>query len=153
MADRASQMVPRCDLWEASHSSFRTKCLILLVGAPRFELGTPSPPDWCANRAALRSDRENPLKIAGFSTYRLRLGIAIVENRRRKVPKSAHRVPKYSRSPFTFSFCRRTASSIAAPFAFVRETHRNHAACSRRRPSNQRRCAFAALISVHVTRL
>ena len=26
-----------------------------LVGAPRFELGTPSPPDWCANRAALRS--------------------------------------------------------------------------------------------------
>src|SRR5580700_483294 len=28
----------------------------LLVGAPRFELGTPSPPDWCANRAALRSD-------------------------------------------------------------------------------------------------
>src|ERR1700731_474169 len=29
----------------------------LLVGAPRFELGTPSPPDWCANRAALRSAR------------------------------------------------------------------------------------------------
>ncbi len=27
-----------------------------LVGAPRFELGTPSPPDWCANRAALRSE-------------------------------------------------------------------------------------------------
>ncbi len=27
-----------------------------MVGAPRFELGTPSPPDWCANRAALRSD-------------------------------------------------------------------------------------------------
>src|SRR5215469_740528 len=26
-----------------------------MVGAPRFELGTPSPPDWCANRAALRS--------------------------------------------------------------------------------------------------
>jgi hypothetical protein len=26
-----------------------------VVGAPRFELGTPSPPDWCANRAALRS--------------------------------------------------------------------------------------------------
>src|ERR1700741_2222091 len=29
---------------------------VFLVGAPRFELGTPSPPDWCANRAALRSD-------------------------------------------------------------------------------------------------
>jgi hypothetical protein len=26
-----------------------------LVGAPGFEPGTPSPPDWCANRAALRS--------------------------------------------------------------------------------------------------
>ena len=34
----------------------RLKYLILLVGAPRFELGTPSPPDWCANRAALRSE-------------------------------------------------------------------------------------------------
>src|SRR5262249_39823058 len=32
------------------------KSLILMVGAPRFELGTPSPPDWCANRAALRSE-------------------------------------------------------------------------------------------------
>src|SRR5215470_13705411 len=27
----------------------------MLVGAARFELATPSPPDWCANRAALRS--------------------------------------------------------------------------------------------------
>jgi hypothetical protein len=34
---------------------FTPKYLICLVGAPRFELGTPSPPDWCANRAALRS--------------------------------------------------------------------------------------------------
>src|SRR5438067_11742087 len=33
----------------------RTLPSIFLVGAPRFELGTPSPPDWCANRAALRS--------------------------------------------------------------------------------------------------
>jgi hypothetical protein len=33
----------------------RWKGLILLVGAPGFEPGTPSPPDWCANRAALRS--------------------------------------------------------------------------------------------------
>ena len=36
----------------------RSKSLISLVGAPRFELGTPSPPDWCANRAALRSAEE-----------------------------------------------------------------------------------------------
>ena len=28
---------------------------LLLVGAGRFELPTPSPPDWCANQAALRS--------------------------------------------------------------------------------------------------
>src|SRR5215470_20165961 len=27
-----------------------------LVGAGRFELPTPSPPDWCANQAALRSE-------------------------------------------------------------------------------------------------
>ena len=31
------------------------KSLILLVGAGRFELPTPSPPDWCANQAAPRS--------------------------------------------------------------------------------------------------
>jgi hypothetical protein len=30
-----------------------------MVGAGRFELPTPSPPDWCANRAALRSDLRN----------------------------------------------------------------------------------------------
>ena len=29
-----------------------------MVGAARFELATPSPPDWCANRAALRSDAQ-----------------------------------------------------------------------------------------------
>jgi hypothetical protein len=33
--------------------------LEFLVGAPRFELGTPSPPDWCANRAALRSEPDS----------------------------------------------------------------------------------------------
>lgn len=30
-----------------------------MVGAERFELSTPSPPDWCANRAALRSERRD----------------------------------------------------------------------------------------------
>jgi hypothetical protein len=35
------------------------KSLILLVGAGRFELPTPSPPDWCANQAALRSGPTN----------------------------------------------------------------------------------------------
>jgi hypothetical protein len=33
------------------------KYLILLVGAAGFEPTTPSPPDWCANRAAPRPDR------------------------------------------------------------------------------------------------
>ena len=32
------------------------RSLISLVGAGRFELPTPSPPDWCANQAALRSE-------------------------------------------------------------------------------------------------
>src|SRR4051812_12801704 len=36
----------------------------VLVGAPRFELGTPSPPDWCANRAALRSARAGTSTLA-----------------------------------------------------------------------------------------
>ena len=73
---------------------------VLMVGAARFELATPSPPDWCANRAALRSDEENPLNIGPFCTYRFWGEIAIVENRGRKVPKSVHRAPKYSRSMF-----------------------------------------------------
>src|SRR5258706_3480087 len=29
---------------------------MLVVGAERFELSTPSPPDWCANQAAPRSE-------------------------------------------------------------------------------------------------
>src|SRR3979490_2696728 len=36
-----------------------------VVGAPRFELGTPSPPDWCANRAALRSDERRTIVSGG----------------------------------------------------------------------------------------
>jgi hypothetical protein len=38
---------------------------LFLVGAARFELATPSPPDWCANRAALRSDREKIIDAVG----------------------------------------------------------------------------------------
>ena len=51
----ASHVLPNAHFWEAISDETPTKYLILLVGAPRFELGTPSPPDWCANRAALRS--------------------------------------------------------------------------------------------------
>src|SRR5262245_33819288 len=53
----SSHGLPSANFWEDWHVKNRLKPLILLVGAPRFELGTPSPPDWCANRAALRSDR------------------------------------------------------------------------------------------------
>jgi hypothetical protein len=37
------------------YGNFVLNYKVPVVGAPRFELGTPSPPDWCANRAALRS--------------------------------------------------------------------------------------------------
>src|SRR5712691_10231965 len=43
-----------------------------LVGAPRFELGTPSPPDWCANRAALRSAKSVGAKLYAGEAARAR---------------------------------------------------------------------------------
>ena len=58
-------------------------CWILLVGAPRFELGTPSPPDWCANRAALRSaealglGRHRPMRKGGAHASRAALGAIV----------------------------------------------------------------------------
>jgi hypothetical protein len=39
-----------------------------LVGAARFELATPSPPDWCANRAALRSETAATIVIGHFAS-------------------------------------------------------------------------------------
>src|SRR6266851_2445584 len=36
----------------------------VMVGAAEFEPGTPSPPDWCANRAALRSAGPWPMLYA-----------------------------------------------------------------------------------------
>jgi hypothetical protein len=39
------------------------KCLTGLVGAAGFEPTTPSPPDWCANRAAPRPDRQNDYNL------------------------------------------------------------------------------------------
>jgi hypothetical protein len=52
----ASMASGRGSTYEALPKNFG-KISRLMVGAPRFELGTPSPPDWCANRAALRSAR------------------------------------------------------------------------------------------------
>ena len=42
--------------------------LKFLVGAAGFEPTTPSPPDWCANRAAPRPDRND----ADYRTVRVR---------------------------------------------------------------------------------
>jgi hypothetical protein len=55
-----------------SSSAPPSSSLNLLVGAPRFELGTPSPPDWCANRAALRSERRRTIVTGGGRRNRLR---------------------------------------------------------------------------------
>src|SRR3984885_10207475 len=48
---------------QAGNWSLRDECLLdfreILVGAERFELSTPSPPDWCANQAAPRSVARN----------------------------------------------------------------------------------------------
>src|SRR5215831_5529270 len=40
-----------------------------MVGAARFELATPSPPDWCANRAALRSEAKRALGSRGSCRF------------------------------------------------------------------------------------
>ena len=61
-------MLPKPIFWEAVSRLMCEKCLILLVGAPRFELGTPSPPDWCANRAALRSETVATIVIGYFAS-------------------------------------------------------------------------------------
>jgi hypothetical protein len=53
--------LPNIDFWEDMRCLLAANYLIYLVGAPRFELGTPSPPDWCANRAALRSEAKEML--------------------------------------------------------------------------------------------
>jgi hypothetical protein len=63
------------------------KSLSCMVGAERFELSTPSPPDWCANLAAPRSDRSRgepagPVDLAAlaakFNHDPLRAGIAFL---------------------------------------------------------------------------
>ena len=40
----------------------RSRMLENLVGAAGFEPATPSPPDWCANRAALRSEERHAVR-------------------------------------------------------------------------------------------
>src|SRR5262249_55679991 len=59
--------LPRLFSWEDRWAKKYDKCLILLVGAARFELATPSPPDWCANRAALRSETVATIVIGYFA--------------------------------------------------------------------------------------
>src|SRR5215475_5125585 len=64
--------------------------LKVLVGAARFELATPSPPDWCANRAALRSaDR--------LETDDLRPGGRARKGGRAHVGRHRHQPPEHRR--------------------------------------------------------
>ena len=51
-------------------------CRRNLVGAARFELATPSPPDWCANRAALRSDPRG-IRVFGVSDKKKGASLAV----------------------------------------------------------------------------
>ena len=88
-----TQDVPRPVLWVYFGSKLWGKYLILLVGAPRFELGTPSPPDWCANRAALRS--------AARDSYAARCAGARADagrrrNAPRRRPRHRHQAPDHA---------------------------------------------------------
>src|SRR5216683_6752593 len=62
----ASHALSNSDFWEASSSKHQLKSLIYLVGALRFELGTPSPPDCAAPSSASvigSPDRRRPSKM------------------------------------------------------------------------------------------
>ena len=69
-ADSMPDALPNSVFWVGSFFGCFETCLILgafLVGAARFELTTPCPPDKCANRAAPRPDRNG----ADYRTVRL----------------------------------------------------------------------------------
>ena len=53
---RGQQVVSRLQAFDAPKPGPLLNPLISLVGAAGFEPATPSPPDWCANQAALRSE-------------------------------------------------------------------------------------------------
>src|SRR5262249_46282251 len=79
----------------------------LLVGAARFELATPSPPDWCANQAAPRSDLVGEAKggIGGFPRRRTIVGHYPARNGGNPLEfkafaeNSGVRIPENSRPP------------------------------------------------------
>src|SRR5260221_12437984 len=64
----------------------------LMVGAPGFEPGTPSPPDWCANRAALRSAEKNHVYAAAAQRARARMARAPKRVSVTRAPAAAERV-------------------------------------------------------------
>src|SRR5260221_14671743 len=64
----------------------------ILVGAPGFEPGTPSPPDWCANRAALRSAEKNHVYAAAAQRARARMARAPKRVSVTRAPAAAERV-------------------------------------------------------------
>src|SRR3954466_5483493 len=77
-----------------------------MVGAPRFELGTPSPPDWCANRAALRSDATRAGYSYGFSASSARRSIRRqLGNRTLGTSNDASRTVPYGTVPTAIITC------------------------------------------------
>ena len=75
-SDRRTRLICRpgiigsAPLWHPSNhpgAMLSGNLLIFLVGAAGFEPTTPSPPDWCANRAAPRPDQNG----ADYRTIRV----------------------------------------------------------------------------------
>jgi hypothetical protein len=136
----ASVLLPRRSVTEANgltplQKLWYFRCL--LVGAPRFELGTPSPPDWCANRAALRSERPRTIVIGGEGRNRspsVAPGIRVCE--------SGHRLPRTA-------LRRRGATIIEARMTIGSRILRCVLAAGRSRATGRRSgCRFGVRLSL-----
>jgi hypothetical protein len=89
----------------------RHKCLTLMVGAARFELATPSPPDWCANQAALRSEPDGDVSPMAFRRLPGARHASLVAL---DVPRTAPNVQTLGNQPPS---CRRMAEPPSAQIA------------------------------------
>jgi hypothetical protein len=101
-------VLPSGVFWVTIQPRILAKLLILLVGAAGFEPTTPSPPDWCANRAAPRPDRNGEdyrtVRACCFD-YRIRPHVATLsQSVRRRVGQNGDELTRYSRvRPWTLS--------------------------------------------------
>ncbi len=130
-----SNMFPR-PFFGNSAQSICSKSLSLVVGAPRFELGTPSPPDWCANRAALRSDARKAVDIWAFLAF-TPSGRKPQERERKgdKVPRWRTESRGKSRGLFTLSVPWYLRSNLGLP-ALGRCRQRTSCRSQRRSPES-----------------